>query len=340
MLTACGGGGGGTEPPPPPPPAGATEISADNMNAVAAASIASANTADFSTGLESIGQFGSPTASGAIAGALQHITAALAPASAGPLPAARIAPPPELAMSPVPSPPEVLLPISSTNCPGGGSVAISIWDKNLNNQADTLEPFRLRANNCKDGNDTINGGFDLYVLSLTQANGVATSADLRAEFSLSTATAGGRSNYLFGTLRITMTSNAGRATTIVQGTPGWMQSEGDRFVSVVHDSYQASVSEQASGGSIVDFSSAARLSSVGVTRPIEGTLLTRTTTPIALAADGSIVSGSMRISAQGKPAVLDVIIANDVATLALDADGNGSIDTTRNLTMQELAKLF
>ena len=52
------------------------------------------------------------------------------------------------------------------------------------------------------------------------------------------------------------------------------------------------------------------------------------------------MAGSLRVSAPGKPAVLDVTVDGDAVTLALDADGNGTIDTTRIVQKAALRKLF
>ena len=132
----------------------------------------------------------------------------------------------------------------------------------------------------------------------------------------------------------------GRATTTIHGNPIWTQAEGGRSIAIAHDSYQATITEQAMSTSLLDYSARALLTSIGVTLLFDGTIQTKSTSPILMAEDGTFLSGSMRITAVGKPAVLDVSITDDAATVTLDADGNGTIDTTHTLTREAIEALF
>ncbi|GAA5173773.1 hypothetical protein GCM10025771_01800 [Niveibacterium umoris] len=338
-LAACGGGGSGDTPPPPPPPPPSsttpTEITGDNMNLIAASGMLVADVASFDPGL------GSFSGAGASSAVLRNVDAALAavPVSANVSLSQSAAP--ALALSP-PPPPDLLLPVATVPCPDGGNLNISVVDSNLNKQADQNEPYRVTANACKDGTETTSGYFEIMITSLTRASGVVASADYSVNFVSFATSEGNRSNQLGGTLSFKLRSVAGHAETTMQGTPFIMHIEADRQLPIgnVDNSYTATLTELDANAYAVDFSSRTRLGDGGSNTPLAGLIVTRTTSPIRYSADGKIVSGSMRISLEGKPATLDITFVDDTATLALDADGNGTVDTTRVVTRQALASVF
>lgn len=339
-LVACGGGGGGEPPPPPPPPPPTTdnttsEITSDNMNMLAATGLLSAGIADFDAAQ------GALSSTGAASIVLRQANAAVSAISANTHVPPYQSAPPELAMSPVP-PPELLLPVAKLPCPDGGYIDISVQDANRNNLADPSEPFRVTANACKDGDETTSGYFEVFVTSLTREGDVISSADYLVSLRSFTATQGSRSKTFGGTLNIKQVNVAGHYETTIHGTPFVMHSEGEHQLPIgyLDDGYHATVTELGVGVRTVDFSSRSRLGDGGVNTPLSGLILTRTTTPIRYSADGKIVSGGIRISLEGKPATLDVTFADDFATVALDADGNGTADTTRTLTHQALEAVF
>lgn len=339
IVSACGGGGD-TEPPPPPPeqPAAATEITASNMATVTSAALFSANAAGNAAGFGSIPLTASATPSTPLGIAMQKVAPTLAALAAVGVPTAARSTPPTLALTPAP-PPSTLPPIDKQACSGGGETSISVVDINSNKIADPGEPFRFEAINCKEGDTTLHGRMDLTVVSLTQSNGSVTSASLQVAYNLSTAI-GGLMDYVGGSLAIDIVSEQGVVTTTMRGTPIHSQGQGDRWLALNHDSYTATMTDLLSGASRLDFSSKFHFTGVGVTRPIAGSIVSRTTSPLVLDANGDIASGSIRVTVDGKPAIMNVTVANGIANIALDADGNGSIDTTQNVTIDSLAALF
>ncbi|QSI76393.1 hypothetical protein [Niveibacterium microcysteis] len=335
-LAACGGGGAGEPPPPSPLPTDntPTEITSDNMNMIAASGMLSAGIATFDAWL---GGFSGANASSIV---LRQFNAAVAVIPASTRISRSQATPPELAMSP-PRPPELLIPISKSPCPDGGNIDISVLDSNGNSLADQNEPFRVTANTCKDGDETASGYFEIFITSLTWEGDVVSSADYVVSLSSFTASKGSRSNSLGGTLSVKLRSVAGHSETTMQGTPSIMHSDGERQLPIgyLDNSYHATVTKLDAGVQ-VDFSSRSRLGDGGVNTPLSGLVLTRTTNPIRYSADRKIVSGTIRISLEGKPATLDINFADDAATVALDVDGDGTVDTTRILTRQALEAVF
>ncbi|WP_374602283.1 hypothetical protein [Niveibacterium sp.] len=339
MLSACGGGGD-TEPPPPPPeqPAAATEITASNMDTITSAALFSANTAGYGANLGSIPLTTSATSSTPLGIAVQKLLPALATVTAGAVPTAARSTPPTLAMSP-PPPPSTLPPIDEQSCSGGGKTSISVIDINSNKVADPGEPFRFQAVACQEGDITLQGSMDLTVVSLTQSNGSVTSAKLEVIYNFNTVI-GGRNDYIGGSLSVDLLGAQGVTTTTMRGTPIHTLGVGDQWLALQHDSYAATMTDLLSGASSLDFSSKFHFTGVGVTRPIAGSVVTRTTSPLVFDANGNITSGAVRVTIDGKPAIMDVNVTNGVASISLDTDGNGSIDTTHNVTIDSLKPLL
>jgi len=330
LLSACGGSAGDT----PPAPSAATEISAENMNVIAGSALLSAETADAS----SVRFNGNGQSTGAIVQADAATTSSVAALDA----AARVAPP-AMATSPVVPPQYPLIPIAELPCPQGGTMKSVVIDANSNNIADKDEVTRLDFYSCKMDDETQVGSVDVTTLATTVDAGVLSSANMIAAFSFTTQKPGHRDLSFGGRFSLDMVRNGGLSTTTIQGSSRVAESNGQTWMAVALSDFRATVSERSSGLPLLDVSTIARFEANGVATPIGGTLHIQTTRSMELLylnGGRALMAGGLRITVPGKPAVLDVTVDGDTTTLALDADGNGTIDVTRTVEKAALRKLF
>lgn len=325
VLAACGGGGGGSEPASAPPEVQAVAINSTNQVAVAADALDSATNvsaanagASFVTGAQVQGDPGATVGSPAQLAAAARKFASMVPASSNTVTGVAVN--------------------ETVNCELGGTLTLSgdIAGGNAIVAGDTLT---ISASNCKatvDGaTSTMNGSMTIRVVSGsvrtdTTVYPIQVVMSLTARnFSIES---GGITNKTNGDLQIDLKQqDAVSADMVLSGnelTNSVTSGTGTRSGTL--KSYRQTL---AVAGTLVSNSVSA---TVEATNGRLGTVSYQVSTPVGLTINnGTFEDGSLRVAGQ-KSVLLMTVTAPNTFKLELDADGNGTYESSKTVTLDEL----
>ncbi|WP_374509937.1 hypothetical protein [Niveibacterium sp.] len=309
LLSACGGGGGGDGSPTPPV---SQEITAANMETTAAVVV---NTVDAGASLADLSDSfvtGSP--------ALARVRMAERVIGLAPKVAAQVYD-------------------ASRPCTGGGSVAVSLNDADNNLALTAGDSARLSFTNCTEDGASFNG---IYDLSITAASGDFLAGTGAMGMSLGIHNLVG----VYGTERVSMNGNA--TLSLIQSSTTYATATMTMSNMVV----------ATSGGTAGDASVSIPSATIAAVRNGASASLTFSE---QLGIQHSAYSGSVSVVSEqavyytsrsdlypsagrirtstGKSTLWLTYLGGDAAQLDLDANGDGGVDTTKQVKLSELDKL-
>lgn len=308
LLSACGGGGGGSSPTPP----ASQEITSANMETTASVVV---NTVD--------------------AGAsLADLTDAFVTGSPA---AVRV----RVAERVVGLAPRVAAQVYDANqpCSGGGSVAVSLNDADNNLALSAGDSAHLSFASCTEDGASFNG---IYDLSITTASGDFLAGTGAMGMSLGIHNLVG----VYGTERVSMNGNA--TLSLIQSSSTYATATMTMSNMVVATSGgtagDASVSIPSATIAAVRNGASASLSfseQLGIQHSAYSgsvSVVSEQAVYYANRSDAYPTSGRIRTST-GKSTLWLTYLGGDAAQLDLDGNGDGSVDTTRQVKLSELEKL-
>lgn len=309
LLAACGGGGGGDSAPPPV----AQEITTTNMQPTAAMVV---NTVDASSALAGIAD--------SFAGVSSSNRVPLAASIAGQAP-----------------PTAAQMYDTTQACTGGGSIAVSLNDADNNMMMSGGDTARLSFSACSESGTVMTG---MYSLTVNSASGSFAAGTGQIGLSVAISNLVG----IQGSERSTMNGNA--TLSIVQS------STTDSVASMSLSNMVVGTAGGTSGsGSVTIPSATLSATRVGMTTSLTfseqlavqhsaytGSISVVAEQPVYYAnrTDAYPSSGRIRTSTStGKSTLWLTYLGGDAATLDLDSNGDGTIETTQSVKLSDLQKL-
>ncbi|WP_367066784.1 hypothetical protein [Oryzisolibacter sp. LB2S] len=220
------------------------------------------------------------------------------------------------------------------NCPGGGTLTLSLDDRNGNDEADAGDSVTVTANNCTYEDAKLNGRLKLTVQSV-QGNPESYPFSMKAalEFSALSAQSAQATHTGDGSLDLTISIKSYNAHSVALATPSFTLTStygGSTTTETLRD-YEASLDADASGyvTSVQGMLLSSALDSKSVT--------IATTTPFRRThAQPNPASGSAVISGAAGAKVRVTAIDTTSVKIELDADGDGAYEKATPMSWSEV----
>lgn len=318
-LAACGGGGdGGSESAPTPAPATAMALTASNYQAVTEQAIRAGSYLANSGELLSGAQAG--VAPSVLNSAVKQLPGLLKQFQKPALLAGAVI-------------------NETTNCSGGGKIESSFTDSNNNSQPDEGESLVMVADACIEDGETIAGRVEIKLSKLTgifDSNNYSAVITMKLEaFSVSSASAKASGT---GELKVTMGAASASQSSLQIEAPNFSAS--GRIGTV---DYQQTMSNFVIATTTVTESNGQSTDTAKLSGTLSGSALDGKSisleTPTALIFSSALSypsAGKLLIKGAANSLVQMTVQANGRVLIELDADGNGSFETSSTKSWSEL----
>lgn len=316
VLAACGGGGGGGSSNDYSTP---VTLTTSNYQSVVSSSISGIQA------MGSLSDFGSSMAS-ALTGA--STTSAPKWASFGLQQLARVS-------ALLPTATDSLTGViqqQNSNCTNGGTRTLSVNDANNNQQLDAGDSFSVTFSNCVEGTDTAQGSLSMVLTTRAINSTTNYSIDVAMTFGNLVIASGGLTSTANGSLRLVSSRTAA--------------DQGSDTISCSSFSASGSSGGVTQHGSLINFTESNSLTPSGNIVSFSGTVSSSDfggsvtiATPVAFVvstADTYPHTGTMVLTGSGNGKVTMTAINNTQISLALDANGDGTSETTNTLAWSAL----
>lgn len=231
--------------------------------------------------------------------------------------------------------------VMSQPCSAGGSLTIDT-NSSGNGVLKQGDTYQITANNCveSDGTNTItmNGAMAISILSGSY-DPVSTvypkSFSMRMVATNFSVSAGGQAESFNGDLTMSTTENSAESISTNLSATTLSSKVGSHTVTLTN--YSAAMGESAGGltqsVTATVQTNNSRLGTTTVSYSIA------TLTPIAVSASGAITAGSIKVTGAGSVLLLTATSA-DTFSLQVDANGDGTYDSTSSVTRSQLQALL
>lgn len=210
------------------------------------------------------------------------------------------------------------------NCAGGGTLTLSVSDKNNNEQLDEGESVSMSFNNCSYEDVVLNGSMSLMINAVT--GDVETGSgnwilSVTAEIDDFSASANGESYSMDGDFDLSASHDATLGVTEVDmQASNFIYTEGSEVARLSNFDYAGSVDSSIPAKYTISYDFIFASSSIG------GVVTVITNTPFKGQGENPPDSGKLTLTGANNASVVVEAIGNGQATISIDASGDGDFD--------------